>query len=240
MKYDCKNISRMTKHNYIVGDKQFKSKKTCQEYVRDRISKIGIGTFADGCEEFQFLHDVLNNHSERDIKVGCGVKRFVISRNTIQPKSYETSLLRVDGTSVVFSWRHCCEFKARAHRQNLLTAMRQAVSQFTVDFKQKHCRPLRCHKCHNSQLDYSQYHTDHIIPFSKIAEDFLSNDTTVPFEFADCHGFGSCFKREDADFQQRWINYHNKHAKYQILCFRCNCSKGSKITPTIDAYLRNI
>ncbi len=74
---------------------------------------------------------------------------------------------------------------------------------------------------------------DHIIPFVKLVNDFEKAETTR---------YGSCtippvVQRKGRDmfcdnteknnkFVLRWVKYHDRKSKYQILCRSCNSSKG--------------
>jgi 5-methylcytosine-specific restriction endonuclease McrA len=75
-----------------------------------------------------------------------------------------------------------------------------------------------------------EYHADHIIPFSKIKDDFLNeNELPIPVKFKDGINGTKLFIYDDYEFKNNWTKYHLHNTQLQILCQRCNLKKSNKI-----------
>ena len=229
---------------YTIGNKIFKTKKECYSYTKNIINSLGSCEINKDHNYFIFFCDLLKNHTEYDEKVGCGIDRFCIIKNKLNPNFYGMELHRLDNTKINFSWVHCCEFKKRSYDWHLSSAMRSSIMKTIINFKTKN--KLECSMCKISDHD-TIYHVDHIIPFINLKNDFLKTTkltlpearrslATVstpegiePISFSTCSNTGLCvFGDDDSGFKNDWISYHDENCKLQILCRSCNILKGKK------------
>ena len=212
----------MTKQIYYIGKKEFKTKKACLDYTRELITSLGVGTISRYNNNFQYFNDLINNHDERDIKIGCGIEFFYIGRNKLNPKALQLNIRRIDNTWTDVSWVHCCSFRPRTPRQNLINAMRYAISNQIIDFKNKN--ELRCNFCNEIECEF---HIDHILPFNKLSKDFINNyQANIPTTFDKCNKTQlTIFKSDDKQFCIEWQKYHQDMATLQVLCALCNLKK---------------
>lgn len=216
----------------FIGNLEFKTKKECLNYTRSFIRNLGVCKIDKENANYSFFKYLLKNHPEYDDKKGVGIDYFYIELNKLNRNAYQTMIRRLDGTEIDFSWVYCCEFKRRKITQDLTNAMRQAISQETIKYKISN--NLICNFCKKENEDdnnYSDFHVDHIHPFSLIKDGFIkSTKLNIPDKFEDCdYSKMAIFRTEDIDFKNEWVKYHNNIAKYQILCRNCNIIKSNKI-----------
>lgn len=216
----------------FIGNLEFKTKKECLNYTRNFIRNLGVCKIDKENANYSFFKYLLKNHPEYDDKKGVGIDYFYIELNKLNRNAYQTMIRRLDGTEIDFSWVYCCEFKRRKITQDLTNAMRQAISQGTIKYKISN--NLICNFCkkeNEDDEDYSDFHVDHIHPFSLIKDSFIkSTKLNIPDKFEDCvYSKMAIFRTEDIDFRNEWVKYHNNIAKYQILCRNCNIIKSNKI-----------
>jgi hypothetical protein len=215
---------------YKIGDLVFKTKKMAEKYTRDYINNLGCCEIKKGTDSFKFFKKLLKNHSDYKQKKGCGIIKFNIQKNIQNKNSYHMTLKRKDDSEDSFSWIHCCKFlRENVHKDkdNLNQAYRSAIHYQIYNYKSSATN--KCCFCGIDDKDCI-YHVDHIIPFSKIKDDFLiQNEIPVPNKFdKDIDGVVT-FTDDDYEFNKIWTKYHLRHAKLQILCQKCNIKKSNKI-----------
>lgn len=207
---------------YILNDTEFKTKTAALAYAKKYINEeIPFNTFLTiDMVKGKFLLDLLSYHPDVESKSGCGIA-FFIKRRSIMG-GYTLFNIRTDETEESFSYMSCLGKKF----DDLATAMRSAISQFTIHFKKNNA--LKCCLC---GTDSDQcFQVDHkSTPFSEIKRRFLeSNLLAVPTKFSKDSANVACFKDCDSDFAASWVSFHNNIADYQMLCSRCNVSKSNK------------
>jgi 5-methylcytosine-specific restriction endonuclease McrA len=210
---------------YKIGKLVFKTKKQALEYTRNKITTISYGKINKDNENFKFFKKLLKNLPEYEEKKGCGILAFNIERNAFN-KSYHLTIDRKDGSNVDFSWNSCCKFNPRTPKQYLTKAMRDEINYQIQNFKKEAIYKCCICKTHDNNIEY---HADHIIPFSKIKDDFLNdNELPVPVNFKDSINGTKLFIDDDYEFKNNWIKYHLRNTKLQILCQTCNLKKSNK------------
>jgi len=212
---------------YKIGELEFKTKKESYEYTKNIIYSIENNKIIDeDNKHYIFFNDLLKNHYIYDDIKGCGIKHFQIIPNHLVKKFKAIKLIRLDDTEIIFSWNKCCQFKENCDIINLKKTMRYAIHDKIIKFKQNNKK--KCQICNIDNLEYYKYHVDHIDNFKKIYNDFLKiNKNKIPTNFLNCDVSNGMliFKKEDNNFKNEWVKYHNEKAKYQILCYKCNISK---------------
>lgn len=212
-----------------IGHIEFKTIKDCYEYTKNIVNNE-ICNVDKAHLNFGFLIDLLNNHPDRDEKIGTGVHYFIIEPNRINQNGNAIYIIRNDGSSIDFSWRLCCgkDIKKSTFKYNLMNAMRNSIKEQTINYKQSNI--LKCCLCFITNLEYKNYHVDHKTkPFSVIMERFLKFNKFEHLTFDDSSVMNGAIFKQDEEFKYNWITYHNQEADYQILCGSCNSKKGNKI-----------
>ena len=215
------------KQIYSIGDLEFKTKKACEDYTRDIINSLGCCIINKDNSHFIFFNNLIRNHPDYELKKGIGIDYFYIQPNPINKKSFQTMLKRLDGSETDFSWIYCCSFKIKTPNDILKIAMRTAISDDIIYFKQNQ-KQLICKFCEVKDKPYEYYHVDHHNPSFKNLKDNFLNTTTrpIPFIFQECKVYKlKDFRDEDIDFKKDWIEYHNNNCNLQVLCQDCNLRK---------------
>lgn len=212
---------------YYIGNLEFKTKISCKKYVQNIINTLGITIINNQHIKYDFFLNLLNNHPNAIEKIGIGIDYFYIQSNVMNKKYYQTMIKRLDGSHIDFSYIVCCEFKERSTIYNLTVAMRRAISQEIINYKQNN--KLICSFCKIENESYENYHVDHDYPsFANLKDDFLNQTTKIkPTTFDRCKiYFLKKFHNDDYEFETDWITFHNNNCKLQILCRDCNLKKG--------------
>ena len=212
---------------YYIGSLGFKTKDAARKYTRSIVNSLGPCIIKNDHEYYNFFMDLINNHSERDEKIGVGIDFFEFYIHPIY-KKLSGLIGRLDGTRIDFSWVHCCEFKPRDLIANFKSALRMAIKNQTRKFKQSNS--LICCICKVDDLLPDQYHVDHVKPFSLLHQEFINKTNyQIPILFDDHISFqNAIFKKEDYLLESEWVQYHHTHATLQILCKSCNLKKSNK------------
>lgn len=200
----------------------FKNKSQLTNYTRNLIKDIGIGIIDNDNKHFKFFNELIKRHSEYKLKLGSGIKSFIIKQNEMNKKAFELNILRTDDTTVDISYIHCCNL---INNNQLLKAMRYSIRKQILKFRNK--ASLICNICNNNNCEF---HVDHKKPFSILVSEFLKDKSNIPNTFIDCEKTNnSKFKNDDYEFKKQWKTYHKKNCELQILCSKCNLIKSNKI-----------
>ena len=81
--------------------------------------------------------------------------------------------------------------------------------------------------CTNCNIKTDKLETDHYpIPYKKILDDFIKdNNINLPkLKYKKINNF---YYLDDKTLSNKFLNYHDKIAKYRLLCKSCNCHFGS-------------
>lgn len=230
---------------YFIGTDEFFTKKSAKEMVHERIKGMSCGFYSIDSIDGQFLFSVLENHSEVDEKIGVGISGFEVNP-ALDPALHKSGkgkhicLIRVDGTTEDFSYNHCLTFPLKGKKEfgirELKCALRESITpqikQFIEDDNGRDI-PLQYQHCPECGLLFEEdnpYHVDHIIPFSKLVEDFMTNDGAkykIPNSYARTLTRRWVFKPSDKCLEEDFLKYHAKNARYQFLCRMCNISKSN-------------
>ncbi len=86
---------------YNFHGKSFKSKKAVDDYIRDikkQILKSNYGIIEPDNEYFLFLHEIVNNHKNKEEKIGTGISYFFFVVDSFMTD--QLRIQRTDGTDV--------------------------------------------------------------------------------------------------------------------------------------------
>ena len=114
-------------------------------------------------------------------------------------------------------------------RAKVLAAMRLAIEEQIKYFKQvekerawKERKPLRCGLTKKPLLGCA-IHVDHIVPFSKLADDFLLKNKLKSFSEIKLNR--NVLSKE---WHDKWYDYHAKHATLQLVSAKANIKASAK------------
>ena len=195
---------------------QFKTVKEAKDFTRTFLSTQPMGIVTD-----PFYTTLVEHHPQRDEKVGCGIKHFVILRDAYANKVI--NLQRMDDTLTSISWVTCCSGKIKRRPTSMdidiSSAMREAIQDDINLFRST--ANLVCVQCESTK----DPNIDHVYPFLSLQKDFLK-DNDPPTSTQKCpltyrHVF------EEGLFKDTWKTFHRDKATFQVLCRACNLKKGA-------------
>lgn len=207
----------MARETISIGKLVFRTKKSAEDFVRNQIKAF------NGKDPFWF--DLIARHPEHKEKAGCGIDHFVLRENELNRSTVGVWIVRKDGSIIDFSWRTCVDGKAKTSRANLIAAMRNAIWEQAAEFKKS--AQKMCTICETTE---GEFHADHAIPFKTICDEFLKDrEDKIPLlfddeELANVAKFRVC----DWSFELDWQRFHAEKVKWQMLCQKCNLSKGDR------------
>lgn len=207
---------------FILNGTLYKTKIATKKAIQEKIKELNLCSIEQDHKDFLFFKDLIELHENRNLKIGCGIKRFHIRRNPINYSERTLWIERIDNTEDTWSYKACLNIK----QNDLTAALRSSICQFTTTYKMSLPQLYCCYCSTNS----GPFHVDHkTIPFSKIKDDFLKNTKQkIPNTFQkDSIYFNVIFLDSHRDFMDEWIAYHNSKADYQILCATCNQEKSN-------------
>ena len=201
-----------------IDKKNFKTKKAAYEYTRKKIYDMGCRTIKQESdpENFAFLASLVS------FKLGSNCTGFEIFK---LPQTKDALHLRaeVDGAYKLVSWCDCAKQTNTKHNK-LAQAMRNAVKSDIYAFK---ISQTTCAMCCDAITEEKEGDVDHIEPFTIIKGDFMK-DREEPTEFSKNEFSSFIFRPENKEFEEEWTKYHNKRAKYQMLCKKCHKKKTKR------------
>jgi hypothetical protein len=81
--------------------------------------------------------------------------------------------------------------------------------------------------CTNCNIKTDKLETDHYpIPYKKILDDFIK-DNNINLPKLKYKYINNQYYLDDKTLSNKFLNYHDKTAKYRLLCKSCNCHFGS-------------
>ena len=204
---------------------EFPTKSKFRDYIKNLIkNEIGICDSLKSTKYWNEILELMKRHHEYDDKIK-DMKDVIIRYSFFN--NIELCIINNDGSETPFSYITAIDGKkGNSDKHELTAAMRECIGYQILDYR-SNCE-LICNNC-NSRCNI---HIDHIIPFSKLRDDFLTicntNKVDIPNSFVRNNNIRRDFKPEHFNFKQDWLYYHLINAKYQPLCSLCNLKKSNK------------
>ena len=218
------------RQSYIVAGENFKTKADLQERIkailyqyqdRECLSEV----------DFVFMLEVLQRHPDYEVKAGSGVKAIYVQQNPVYRNTRNFWIIRLDGSETDFSYLEC--LKETLPQKKFINACRAAIEPYTQEYKRLFFDNLdsKAYFCPytNEKLNFIGSHVDHKSPktFKQLVKDFVSQYNVDMSQVkivgsAKDNVFQDTF--EDKEFEKLWIDYHNSHAKLQVISKKANLS----------------
>ena len=195
----------MSLYKYIIGDKSFKTKQECYKYTSQLVNKLKDNEIYEGNEYFNYFYCLLQQHTEKEKKIGCGIKGFTIKKHSTYNHN-QLFLIRKDNVLINFSFVHCCKFNFKyPEKDYLIKAMRSAIDEQIFEFKNKNKK--ECFLCKVNDINI-KYHVDHYEPSFKIlSENFILKHQTYPTKFSKNDLYRIEFNDEDHEYKIKQYKY---------------------------------
>jgi hypothetical protein len=200
-----------------IGDKQFKSKKSLEEYVRSIIVSIGICSSIKSInpDYYNFFIDLFRMHPKYPEKI-YNIYDLSITANKISSKQFELNIIREDGSTDDISWRNCIY----GEKDNFKTALRVSIDDQIKQFRNNNNKN-ECALCKTT--DAISYHVDHENHFEEILFNFLQHTKmNKPTIFQNAIDNRKAFTSQDKEYDDAWKTFHKENARLRILCSSCN------------------
>lgn len=159
-----------------IGNKEFKYKKDALNYYKGILNSYEPIQSVNE-KDFNDLIELINNHPDKDKKIGSGIKSVQVIEVRYKTKCFE--LIRVDGSKEVFSYLKCINGKSKPLAKFIKTC-REIVSEDLRNVKlayfKKHSTKGQV-KCQETGVlcTWEELNVDHRQPntFSVIVDRFL-------------------------------------------------------------------
>ena len=219
------------KSKYELGVEHFSTKRAIEEKVRGILNS---GVVSD--RDCVFLMDLFQNHDEWRDKVGVGVAEIRVGdAESVNPGGWGPSscfwLVRVDGSRVQISYRHCLGNLGRRGWGNILstyrTAARSAIDQQVKEFKRSSFGEGGVVVCPDTKqkVDWSDSEVDHVYPMTF---DQLLFDFTRKMEVKSLRDIEIVnYKFKDSGLERHWQEYHARNADLEVVSKVTNRSRRS-------------
>lgn len=209
----CKSIT--------IGTKQFATKEDLKTFTKEILYKYSYNQVIPS-PDADFLKDLVANHPEAEMKIGCGIDFFTIKPNMTSRVFY---LTRTDGTSTDWSYLSCVTPPSRL--TIVKKAGRNTVRDQVIDFKRRNFKPGMICPVSGRSIDTSPLaHVDHMSPtFDEIVTSFIK-ERDLDIAQIELEGM------QDNAIQKTWAgvlgeefkSYHASRAQFQIVHEYANLS----------------
>jgi hypothetical protein len=213
----------------LRSPEDFETTKELLEYVRSLIVKCtSLKKYRPTV--YLFFYKLFQRHPEKERK-----RTTEIVDIAIEPHKKKGLVIRIvfnDGTSDTISYVSCVKQRVSRFSKKLREAYRAAISDQIESFIQENRGP--CELC-GSTKDRT---VDHITHFAELVHEFKKMNLTEPTSLGKNDAQQNCFKEEDVDYKNKWVEYHKKHATLRILCNTCNIKREKWKKPVEDTSLQ--
>lgn len=209
---------------FTVGPFTFGTKTEATQAVRDVLHNTKPGTHLDG-PDLELLVGLVNLHEKGDVKIGPGIAS--ISVQIIEYGQPGFWIHRVDGTSTDFSYRKA--FSRPSRHGELRAVMRRAVADSVLAYKRALFADAATVTCPitGEALDWDHGHVDHVVPFNRIADEFLAafkiDPTDVKLHCED----GQIGSRLNSPLHEMWVDWHDRTAEFRYIHPAANMRRAS-------------
>jgi hypothetical protein len=206
---------------FTVGPYSFSTKKELKAFEMDTMTGLSLTeslrASASG-EVFAFYFDLVHRHPEADRKLAGGISDFRIVPPERDSRAKELQIIHNDGTCSSISRGKCVTQLKETSHGLLRAALRTAIENQIREFRALH---VCCARCGTASGDI-----DHILTFSRLADEFCTGRDDIPSEFTKVTGTNQhCFLTEEG-FSAEWQQYHRTNATLRRLCKPCHTTRS--------------
>lgn len=171
------------------------------------------------------LYFLLQNHHDRNKKIGGGIKYFTVGKHPTGNKCF--IIIRKDGTSDDFSYLKCLEKTGNfSDKKRVLNAMRKAIVDQTMAFKENELKKGISCQFNGIELTNSNSEVDHKIPFQLLVDNWLQLNHLNYDSIANQLVKVNTIESLPTQLLNNWKNYHFQNAKLRLISASANRSMG--------------
>ncbi|QPP07546.1 DCL family protein [Streptomyces bathyalis] len=210
-----------------MGHEHFRTKEAVRDRCRAIRDRYRGQPQVTGENDDHFLRELLSLHPEYEFKKGSGITGFTVIRNELHG-TYGFAVLRVDGTTIDFSWNVC--LNPPSQLQKVLSCLRRAIKDQVIAHRDAAfmAGPVSCAITGATIAFKQEAHVDHHAPtFLEIAEGFItSHGGPDAFRIADDipNGFSHA-ELADKELEAAWQEHHQAVAVLRVVTKSANLSR---------------
>lgn len=209
---------------FTVGPFNFGSKTEATRAIRDILHNTEPDTHLTG-PDLELLVGLVHLHQKADEKIGPGIAS--ISVKVIEFGQPGFWIHRVDGTSTDFSYRKALSHPSR--HGELRAVMRRAIAPSVLEFKRGLFSQVDSVACPltGEVLTWEHGHVDHVVPFNRIADEFLAAFKIDPSDIVLRCGDGQIGSRLESPLHEMWVDWHERSVQYRYIHPSANIRRAS-------------
>lgn len=222
---------------YIVNGEIFETRKDFQDRIKKILNAYEIWDTLDEID-FRFVLGVLEMHPKFSDKIGCGAKSIIIETDKKFNKTRHFTVIRLDGTSIDFSYIKCLDQKDDTALPLFRKAGRAAIAPQMLAFRIKEFQSysdkdglIMC-PIKGIKVSSKEAHVDHEPPntFDSIVMAFIKENNIDPSEIKYEDSNDNEFEKRFVDkaLENRFRKYHEEKAKLRITSASGNLSQKKK------------
>lgn len=217
-----------------IAGRKFRSLRAATDFCRGIKLHYKNGQKIEGFDDI-FLRDFLQTHPRGDLKVGCGISHFFVQCDKHWGNSRQFVLVRIDGTSTIFSHNQLKKKKETPEdrqRRKAKEAMREAIMLQVIDFRTKHLSEDSVCPITGKRLTLQNVHVDHQYPktFEFLVARWmeLSNLSFADITVSDNSDICTFDVMKGVKQKESWQRFHADNAVLRLLSREANLGPAKR------------
>ena len=202
-------MPKSARKEYRFGDFAGNSKTAAAKFFSELRQRYEDGETISNAADFRAVWDLLQEHCQRDQKIGAGVRRFYVARAPDHPTTRCFWIERIEGKPTEFGFSACVD---GIRRLNLID-LRKLVQSQIYTFRDKAVAGsgefITC-AITGEPLRTQQAEVDHVIPFEEISVQFAEREginLEIELLTVSCDGRSIPSWKDDA-LAARFLEFH--------------------------------
>lgn len=213
---------------YQLGTEIFRTKEEANAYIQRILYRYSDGQELDE-DDLAFMIEVLQHHPRADEKIGAGIRGIRVQKEA-QWGTMQFAVIRTDRSSTDFSFKKCLYpvSKLQVFKKACRDLVANRIKQFRYgQFSRSESGTLVCPITGEAMTRLGS-HVDHIPPqtFDALVDQFIA-EQNLDVEAVEITGLADGEMRKgfaDASLAQRWLRFHQKHARLRVVSAFANLS----------------
>lgn len=199
---------------FLIGEKEFESKKSAKEFISGYLKNNLI----IDQENEKWILELLMMHP-RWTEKSKNMEKIIIKKTLKGDHAFH--LIKDNGEIEDISYIKC--FNGENSNELLNKALRFEIDTQITEFRRKTFNSgetINCELCSKRLQNDKNSHIDHVKKFKEIVAEFL-----ILEPFIETKSIGCGRVLVDERIKKRWHEFHKKHAILRPLCWKCNLKK---------------